>query len=212
MEVLVRRKILSVIQDQAQKVMEGTRELSSLYDALSKKDIEKVQVQAEKVKKLEDDVEELRRRLTRELAEIGALILNREDVLHTAYSIEQIAAYLSGIAFRFSQLSPRVLNRRSYSEDLNNLIFMTVEIVHRLNDEARSLTINPASAPNLANEVQLMERQIDDRYRLLTMKILKEVKPVGDLILLKDIIERLENVADACLTAADSITILALGL
>jgi hypothetical protein len=98
------------------------------------------------------------------------------------------------------------------SEGLRELVEMSVEAIHRLNEIVRALGINPITAIDLANSVQKVERQVDDRYRELIVKALAEVDSAKDLIMLKDIIESVEDLADRCLAASDAITIVALGL
>ena len=84
-------------------------------------------------------------------------------------------------------------------------------MVHRLNEVVRALAINPNSAWELAGSVQSVEREIDDLYRNLTIDVLKRVKDIPELLLIRDIIEKVENMADSCQNASDAITILALG-
>jgi uncharacterized protein len=74
------------------------------------------------------------------------------------------------------------------------------------------LAINPIHSIDLSNSVQKLERQVDDKYRSLTSKVMTEVDSVKELLLLKDIIQGIEDLVDNCLKATDSITILALGL
>ncbi len=77
---------------------------------------------------------------------------------------------------------------------------------------ARALSINPASVIELAQEVQKLERQIDVRYRAIIIKVLNEMAVTKDILLLKDVVEGVEGMADKCQEASDSITILALSM
>ena len=74
------------------------------------------------------------------------------------------------------------------------------------------MAINPIHAIDLSNSVQKLERQVDDKYRMLTSKIISEVDSFKELLLLKDVVQGIEDLVDNCLSATDSITILALGL
>ena len=88
-EIQARRKTLAVLQDEVRRVLDTSRELVQLFVALSKNDNPAVQASLEKIRKAEEDTEQLRRMLTRELAEIGTMMINREDFLRTAYNIEE---------------------------------------------------------------------------------------------------------------------------
>ena len=89
---------------------------------------------------------------------------------------------------------------------------MSVESVQRLNEVVRALAINPIHAIDLSNSVQKLERQVDDKYRVMTSKILTEIDSFKDVLILKDFVQGIEDLVDNCLSATDSITILALGL
>ena len=211
-EIQARRKTLAVLQDEVRRVLDASRELVQLYLALSKNDNAGIQSSVEKIRKAEEDTEQLRRMLTRELAEIGTMIINREDFLRTAYNVEEMSGYTAGVAFKLSQIKFSAVKRAGMIDDLRDLIDMSVESVQRLNEVVRALAINPIHAIDLSNSVQKLERQVDDKYRVLTGKIMSEVDSVKELLLLKDIVQGIEDLVDNCLSATDSITILALGL
>lgn len=211
-EIQARRKTLAVLQDEVRRVLDTSRELVQLYVALSKNDTTAVQSSLEKIRKAEEDTEQLRRMLTRELAEIGTMMINREDFLRTAYNVEEMSGYIAGIAFKLSQMKYSTVKKAGLTDELRDLIDMSVESVQRLNEVVRALAINPIHAIDLSNSVQKLERQVDDKYRSLTSKVMSEVDSVKDLLFLKDIIQGIEDLVDNCLKATDSITILALGL
>lgn len=211
-EIQARRKTLAVLQDEVRRVLDASRELVQLYIALSKNDSAGIQGSLEKIRKAEEDTEQLRRMLTRELAEIGTMIINREDFLRTAYNVEEMSGYIAGVAFKLSQTKFTAVKRAGIIDDLRDLIDMSVESVQRLNEVVRALAINPIHAIDLSNSVQKLERQVDDKYRTLTSKIMNDVDAVKELLLLKDIVQGIEDLVDNCLSATDSITILALGL
>jgi len=211
-ELQARRKTLSILQDEAKRVLEAARELSETFPALLENDQQALNRYAESIMKAEDDVENLRRMLTRELAELGPMVINREDVLRAAYDIEEIASYISSAAFRLAGFKLTNFKKTSLLKDLGSVIDLAVEMVYRLNEVVRALTINPNLAIDLTNSIQKIERQVDDQYRALTLKLLSELDSFKEVLVLKDIIERVENMADQCLKAADSITIIALNL
>lgn len=211
-EIQARRKTLAVLQDEVRRVLDASRELVQLYISLTKADAAGIQSSLERIRKAEEDTEQLRRMLTRELAEIGTMIINREDFLRTAYNVEEMSGHTAGVAFKLSQVKFSAIKRAGIVEQLRDLIDMSVESVQRLNEVVRALAINPIHAIDLSNSVQKLERQVDDKYRNLTSKIMSEVDAFKELLLLKDIVQGIEDLVDNCLSATDSITILALGL
>lgn len=211
-EIQARRRTLAVLQDEVRNVLDAVRDLSQAYDALIHNDQEGLHSAIEKIRKSEEDAESLRRTLTRELAEIGTMLMNREDLLRTAYDVEEIAGYISGIAFRFKQITPKILQINRLDEACGELIDAAIESVNHLNRVVHALSVNPMNAIDMAYAVQKVERDVDVKYRTLIAKVFKEVDSIKDLIVLKDIIEGIEDLSDRCLAASDSMTIVALGL
>ena len=177
-----------------------------------KGDDKDVQVCLERMTNAEQVIENLRRKITREVAEIGSLMVSRDDVLRTAYIVDDIAGFITGIAFRLSNIRTSSLKKGNFDDDLRDLIGMAVDAIFKLNEMARALSINPASVIELAQEVQKLERQIDAKYRAIIIKVLNEMAVTKDILLLKDVVEGVEGMADKCQEASDSITILALSM
>jgi len=211
LEVQAKRKALAVLQDEITKLLNSARDLSSVYAALIKGDSKGLQVYLERMRNTEEDVENLRRKITRDVSEIGSLMMNREDILRTAYVMDEIAGYMSGVAFRLSTIKPAVL-KKEFDSEIQSLIDMVVEMLFKLNEMARALSMTPLNAIEIAPAVQKLERQVDDKYRTLVIKALNDVGNVKDLLLLKDVLEGIEGMADKCLEASDSFTILALSM
>lgn len=211
LEVQAKRKALAVLQDEITKLLNAARDLSSVYSLLIKGDSKGLQVYLDRMRNTEEDVENLRRKITRDVSEIGSLMVNREDILRTAYLMDEIAGHMSGISFRLSTIKPAVL-KKEFDTEIQSLIDMVVEELFKLNEMARALSINPLAAIEIAPAVQKLERQVDDKYRALIVKTLNDVTSVKDMLLLKDVIEGIEAMSDKCLEASDSFTILALSM
>jgi uncharacterized protein Yka (UPF0111/DUF47 family) len=137
---------------------------------------------------------------------------NREDILRTAYIIDDIAGYISGIAFRLANIKISTLRKPQFDDDLKQLVGMVVDTIFKLNEMGRALSINPASTIDLAQDVQKLERQVDSKYRAVIVKALNEITVTKDLLLLKDAVEGIEGMIDKCQEASDSFTILALSM
>ena len=212
LEVQAKRKALAVLQDEITRILNSSRDLSTLTTSLVKGDEKDIQMCLERMRNTEEEVENLRRKITREVAEIGSLMANREDILRTAYIIDDIAGYISGVAFRLANMKASALKKASFDEDLKQLVSMFVDTIFKLNEMGRALSINPANAIDLAQDVQKLERQVDAKYRAVIIKALSEISSTKDLLLLKDAVEGIEGMIDKCQEASDSFTILALSM
>jgi len=212
LEVQAKRKAIAVLQDEINRILNASRELATLTEALMKKDKKGVKNTLEQISTIEEEVENLRRKITREVADVGGLIMNRENLLNTAYTMDEIAGYITGIAFKLSNVKITTLKSSKLDTDIAELISLVVDEVYKLNEIIRSLNTNTANAIELAQETQTVEREIDIKYRDATIKLLNEVKDPKELLLIKDVIEGIEEMSDKCQRVSDSFILLALSL
>jgi uncharacterized protein len=212
LEVQAKRKALAVLHDEITHILNAARDLSSLTDSLIKGTNKETELSLVRMKNAGEEVENLRRKMTREISDTGSLMVYREDVLRTAYIIDDIAGYITGIAFRLSNIKIATLKKGKFDEDIGELINMVVEAIFNLNEMARALSIKPSSTIEIAQEVQNIERKVDNSYRKVVIKALNEIPNTKDLLLVKDAVEGIEGMADKCQAASDSLTILALSM
>lgn len=212
LEVQAKRKAIAVLQDEINRILNASRELATLPDLMMKKDKTGIKNTLEQISTIEEEVETLRRKITREVADVGGLIMNRENLLNTAYTMDEIAGYITGISFKLANIKPATLKNSKLDKDLTKLIELVVDEVYKLNEVIRSLNTNSSNAIELAQETQAIEREIDIKYREATITILNEITNTKELLLVKDVIEGIEEMADKCQRVSDSFILLALSL
>ena len=154
-EIQARRRTIVVLQDEMRRVLDAARVLLDEYDALYKGDKNAIGAATQKVRKAEEDVVTLRSALIRELAQVGTLLINREDIL--------------------------------------------------------GLSMNPQQSIEMAGQVQGLESEIDTKYREAIAQTMKTATGYKELIVVKEILESIEDCADAMLNAANATTVVALG-
>jgi len=212
LEVQAKRKAIAVLQDEINRILNAARELATLPALIMKKDKAGIKAANEQISSIEEEVENLRRKITREVADVGGLIMNRENLLNTAYTMDEIAGYITGIAFNLSIIKPATLKSAKIDEDIAGLIELLVDEVYKLNEIVRGLNTNAANAIELAQETQKIEREIDKKYRQTIIKALDEITSTKELLLVKDVIQGIEEMSDKCQQVSDSFILLALSL
>ncbi|MGQ0771189.1 MAG: DUF47 domain-containing protein [Nitrososphaerota archaeon] len=212
LEVQAKRKAIAVLQDEINRILNAARELATLPDLIMKKDKAGIKTVNEQISSIEEEVENLRRKITREVADVGGLIMNRENLLNTAYTMDEIAGYITGIAFNLSNIKPATLKSSKLDSDVSELIELLVDEVYKLNEIVRGLNTNAANAIELAQETQKIEREIDKKYRMAVIKALDEISNPKELMLVKDVIQGIEEMSDKCQQVSDSFILLALSL
>jgi uncharacterized protein len=212
MEVQAKRKALAVLHEEITGILNAARDLSSLTESIIDGGDKNLQSSLVSIRSSEEVVENRRRKMTRAVSEIGSLMVYREDVLRTAYIVDDIAGYINGIAFRLYNIKISSIRKGKFDHDLKELINMVVEAIFKINEMARALSMSPQSTIEIAQEVQVLERKVDEAYREIIIKALNEIPNVKDLLLFKDVVEGIEGMADKCQAASDSLTILALSM
>ena len=212
LEVQAKRKAIAVLQDEINRILNASRSLAILPELITKKNKTEIKNTLEQIVTIEEEVESLRRKITRDVADVGGLIINRENLLNTAYTMDEIAGYITGISFKLSNIKPATLKNSQFDKDLTELIELVVDQVYKLNEIIRSLSTNSANSIDLAQETQKIEREIDTKYRQITIKILNEVSNTKEILLMKDVIEGIEEMADKCQEVSDSFILLALSI
>lgn len=212
LEVQAKRKAIAVLQDEINRILNASRSLAILPELITKKNKTEIKNTLEQIASIEEEVETLRRKITRDVADVGGLIINRENLLNTAYTMDEIAGYITGISFKLSNIKSATLKNAQFDKDFTELIELVVDQVYKLNEIIRSLSTNAATSIDLAQETQKIERAIDIKYRQITIKILNEVTNTKEIILMKDVIEGIEEMADKCQEVSDSFILLALSI
>jgi len=212
LEVQAKRKAIAVLQDEINRILNAARGLSVLPNMMVKKDKSGVKNTLEQISSIEEEVENLRRKITRDVSDVGGLIINRDNLLNTAYTMDEIAGYITGIAFKLSNIKGTTLKNSDLNKQLTELIELVVDEIYKLNEIIRSLNTNSNKSIELAQETQKIEREIDIKYRKMTITVLNDITNTKELLLMKDVIEGIEEMADKCQEVSDSFILLALSL
>ena len=212
LEVQAKRKALAVLQDEINRILNASRVLSTVPKLMVNKDKTGIKTALQEISSIEAEVENLRRKITRDVADVGGLILNRENILNTAYTMDEISGYITGISFKLSNMKVSTIKTAHLENDLTTLIELVVDEIYKLNEIIRSLNVDAAKSIELAQETQKIERDIDTKYRVMSIHALNEISDTKELLLMKDVIEAIEEMVDKCQEVSDSFILLALSL
>lgn len=205
----VKRRALNVCRDHLRKALDLARIIPQMIDCFIKNDKEKARQLFNEIRSREDEVDEARRLVSRELAEIGAILLSREDFLRFTNLTSEIADFGEGIAFRLLEIMEHDWSvPMDIKEDLLKLSEAVLETVTRLRETMMVLTYGSAKAMEKAKDVEVAERVVDELYRGLEIKLLSSKLDFPALILLRDVLQLLEDSADKAEDAADAARIL----
>ena len=208
-EERVKRRALNVCRDHFRKVLSLTRKVPQMVDCFIKNNKEKARLLFNEIRSGEDEVDNARRLVSQELAEIGAILLSREDFLRFTNLTSEIADFCEGIAFRLLEIMEHDWNVPvDITNDLLELSEAVLETVLRLRETMMVLSYGSAKAMEKAKDVEVAERTVDELYRELEIKLLSSKLDFPALILLRDVLQLLEDSADKAEDASDTARIL----
>jgi uncharacterized protein len=204
-EERVKRRALNACQDNLRKVVDVSRKIPQLVEFFASGDKENARRLFSEIKTGEEEVIKARRMVSQELAEIGAILIAREDFLRFTNLSSEIADFSEGIAYYLIEImehnwviSPDV------KKDLLKLSLAVLDSVLKLRETMLVLNYGPQKTLERAKDVEIAERIVDDLYRGLTIKVLGSKFEVPVLLLLRDVLQLLENSADKAEDAADA--------
>jgi predicted phosphate transport protein (TIGR00153 family) len=208
----LRRRSLQVCQELMRVVVDTVRETVVQTGAFQKGDLKAVEQAYANITQLKEKAMEAKRGLTNELIEAGAILLSREDFLRLAAPVTEMADLAEGVSYRLKELASRKAKvPKEVSSDLVNLADAVLNSALRLREVIISLSYDSSKVEELAKNVESSERIVDTLYRSTETRIVFFDKiDIPVVIVLRDVANLLEEIADKTEDAADSARILAL--
>jgi len=161
------------------------------------------------IRKGEEEVIAARRMVSQELAEIGAILTSREDYLRFTNLSSEIADFSEGIAYYLIEIMEHNWNVPvDIKKDLMQLSEAVFDAVLKLRETMMVLNYGSSKTLEKAKDVEIAERTVDDLYRALSIRVLKSKLDLPVLLLMRDVLQLLENSADKAEDAADTARIL----
>jgi uncharacterized protein Yka (UPF0111/DUF47 family) len=195
-EERVKRRALNACNDNLRKVVDVSRKIPQLAEYFASGDKENARKLFSEIKTGEEEVVKARRMVSQELAEIGAILIAREDFLRFTNLSSEIADFSEGIAYYLVEIMEHNWNIQvDVKKDIIKLSLAVLDTVLKLRETMMVLNYGSQKTLEKAKDVEIAERIVDDQYRALTIKVLS-----GKL----DVPQLLENSADKAQDAADA--------
>jgi len=202
------RKILEICDGHIKKVVDTVVGMSKAVQGFCDINIKKVDEGFQEVFKSERAADEVKRKILEELSKGIIHPINRDAIIRLTITADEVAANAKAAARKLHYLDPKKLHEklreiiRTFSKDL-------VSISNRTYEAFVALTKDSKTAVVLSHEVERLEEKIDDlRADELTPELLiwyKKVKDIGPSMVLKEITDNMEDVADFCEDVSDII-------
>jgi predicted phosphate transport protein (TIGR00153 family) len=202
-------KLFEMADRQMTLAIDTVIELENSINAALKGDKEKAITSFNKLSTIEHEIDELRRMIFEELTRGSLRSKDREDIMHLVKRLDEMADHVKDASRAVILLLEAKVPKemwKQFVQTANDL----VECATTLRKAIENLGTNPEKAMELAKQIDAIEGRVDEKYLVSKAMLLKYSKETdaATIMLLKDLIEEMEHVADACDDTADYVRIL----
>lgn len=202
--------MLTICNDHGRKVVDITRELAQMLDSLAAGKEKDAKSHYYQMLKMMEEIEKLKATLLTEVASVGSLLINREDFLRLIFQVSEIADNAEALAFLLDGLMSKKMKVESKQmKAIAALMGLVLEEMVRLRDAMTSLSLNPDKAIQLSKSVEAVERKIDLEHRNLDLEILGSKSPFQSVLILREIVQHIERIADLGIDVVDLVRVIA---
>jgi predicted phosphate transport protein (TIGR00153 family) len=202
-------KLFEMADRQMTLAIDTVLELQKAINAALKGNKENAKSSFEKLSSIEHEIDELRRMIFEELTRGSLRSKDREDIMHLVKRLDQMADHVKDASRAVVLLLETTVPKemwKQFSETAKELVVCATT----LRKAIEQLGVNPEKAMDLAKQIDKIEGKVDEHYLISKAMLLKYSKETdaATILILKDLIEEMEHVADACDDTADYVRIL----
>ncbi|MFQ5758951.1 MAG: DUF47 domain-containing protein [Candidatus Bathyarchaeia archaeon] len=202
-------KVLEIADRQMTLAIDTVIELEKEINAALNNKKEEAKSSFEKLSLVEHEIDELRRTVFEELTRGSLPSKDREDIMHLVKRLDDMADHVKDAARAVLVLLEAEVTREMW-EHFADTSRDLVTCATTLRNAIEKLGTDPPKALELAKEIDEIEHRVDEKYLEGKALLLKHSNKMdtATILFLKDLIEEMEHVADACDDTADYVRIL----
>ena len=198
-------KVLEMVEEHLELTRNAVSDLYRMIEASCTSREEDAEEFYQSISRLEMQADELRRKMIEEITRSELFPEERDDLMELVRAVNWVANS-SRESGRILTLIPFDKAPEEMKQAAKNICKADVDCVTLLANCVQVLLTDPIEALNLANEVEVLEEDIDDLYSVARGHLAQmdsDGYTVGALILLNEFLDALETIADWCENTAD---------
>jgi predicted phosphate transport protein (TIGR00153 family) len=205
------RNLLMMCQDHARLVVEIYRKVLTMIDGLVKGETHNLESSLSDIQKIQLESLEIKRNIMKELHESGSVLFNREDLYRLISGAGEIIDLIEGIGVRLFAIGENKWTIPSQlGVGLVDMADAAFDTLVKMRESLISLGFNSDRSLQLTSEVDDGERRVDTIHRKLDIDIVTSDAEFPLILILRDVVTRLEEMVDKTTDEADLVRILAL--
>ena len=201
-------KLLELAYRQITLAIDTVTDLDKAMNAAKSKNIEEAKKNIERLFVTEVEIDDLRRAVFEEATKGNLPPKDREDLLHLVKRLDVMADHVKDSARNLLILLDEKVPAEiwdSYAEITKDL----VESATTLRKALEKLGVSSSEARKFAEKIDEIEGRVDDKYLKAKWLLLQQKElDAATILVLKDLLELLEQIADTSCDTADYIRVL----
>ncbi|MEM2875238.1 MAG: DUF47 family protein [Candidatus Hadarchaeales archaeon] len=207
------KKILEICGEHMKKVVDTVVGLKTALDGFLDGDSKKQSNGFKRVFEAERAADELKRRVLEELS-VGIFHpIHRDEIMRLTLTADEVAANAKAAARKLNMVDSKKIPQK-LGEILKKFANELVNAAEAMQKAFLELSRDRSEAVALSHEVEKFEEKVDDlRAEELTPELMrwyKKVKDIGLSLVVKELTDNMENVADFCEDVSDIIRVIAI--
>lgn len=203
-------KVLELADREMTLAIDTVTLLHKSIDAVHKGNKKDAEASIDRLSLVEHEIDELRRTVFEELTRGSLPSRDREDIMHLVKRLDVMADHVKDSARSVLILLEAEVMKDIWKK-LTDMASDLVAIATTLRKAIEKLGTSPSEAMELAKSIDALEGQVDEKYVEVKSLLLQQSEKMNaaTLLLLKDLVESMECVADSADDTADYVRILA---
>ncbi|MHA1213545.1 MAG: DUF47 domain-containing protein [Candidatus Heimdallarchaeota archaeon] len=206
----VEKKVLDIILDHARIVHHGVEVLYQIVDARKTPGRTQFNENIKELDTLEAKANVIKKDTMKEISDAGPVLLFRQDLMRISRSVDQIIDLAQGAAYFLEQLDVEWIPPENFVKNLHGLIDKTLSACKSLIDLIRALYNSLDRVIEIAELIEITENKADANYRALIIEIAKMDAPNGTSVLVRESVDRIEDMVDSARDVASHIRMYAM--
>jgi uncharacterized protein Yka (UPF0111/DUF47 family) len=188
-------RVKSLIRD----VIQGFREVLSQLKDLSEDKVELVKVRHERIRSIKNNVESNSISVMEYIVRVSPALIYKDIYVSIVSNILKSVESCEATSYRALALSIKgsvEISDMLYSL-LESMVRSSINMLEDLDSMLTLISVNPRKIGEIYNDVVKLEDDIDNFYRHALIEVVKSCgSDAGTLVLMKELIDKLEDAAD----------------
>ncbi|MCK4952297.1 DUF47 family protein [Candidatus Bathyarchaeota archaeon] len=201
-------KVLKIAYRQMTVALDTVNDLEKAINAAFEVDGETARTIIERLFQAEEEVDNLRRTVFEELTKGNLPLKEREDIKDLIIRLDTMADHIKDSARNVLVLLDTDVPKEIW-DAFSEMSSLLVRTAATLRESLKNLGVDNAKAREMSEKVEEEENKVDKKFLEIKILLLKygNLNPVV-LMILKDLLDSMEEAADSCADTGDYIRIL----